>query len=212
MQIAEKEPSRRSDAGDYELRDGSATHSQVNARIVLNFPIDRLDCMVTSSGAAGMSLAELIEKHHGMRGVFVPRIRRGSQELPITLSLRLDRGDVVSLVGLPDLVDRAEKVLGYGIRMTTVTDMFTLGIGIAIGCLIGLPAVFIGSVKLALSSAVGTLLVGLLFGWFRSVRPNLIGQIPEAALSFMTSFRSGGICGDHWLACGPPVSEKLPPK
>ena len=95
--------------------------------------------MVTSSGAAGMCLAELIEKHHGMRGVFASRgSRRGSQELPITLSLRLDRGDVVSLVGLPDLVDRAEKVLGHGIRMTTVTDMFTLGIGIAIGCLIGL--------------------------------------------------------------------------
>ena len=29
MQVVEKEPSRRSDAGDYELRDGSATHSQV---------------------------------------------------------------------------------------------------------------------------------------------------------------------------------------
>ena len=35
MQIAGKEPSRRSDAGDYELRDGSVTHSQcriVNAK------------------------------------------------------------------------------------------------------------------------------------------------------------------------------------
>ena len=31
---AKKEPSRRSDAGDYELRDGSPTHSQVNAQIV----------------------------------------------------------------------------------------------------------------------------------------------------------------------------------
>ena len=182
---------------------GASLGAEVDDAELLNFPIDRLDCMVTSSGAAGMSLAELIEKHHGMRGVFVPRIRRGSQELPITLSLRLDRGDVVSLVGLPDLVDRAEKVLGYGIRMTTVTDMFTLGIGIAIGCLIGLPAVFIGSVKLALSSAVGTLLVGLLCGWFRSVRPNLIGQIPEAALSFMTSFGLAGFVAITGLHAGP---------
>ena len=52
-----------------------------------------------------------------------------------------------------------------------LTNMLTLGLGIAIGCLIGLPAVLIGVVKLSLSISFGTLLAGLVCGWLHSQRP-----------------------------------------
>ena len=182
---------------------GEPLGPEIDDAELLDFPVDRLDCVVTSAGAAGATLRDLIERHDGVRGVFVPRITRGGQELPITFDLRLDRGDVVSLVGLPDLTERAAKILGQPIRTSMVTDMFTLGFGIVLGCLIGLPAVFIGGVKVALSSAVGTLLMGLLFGWLRSVKPTVIGQIPEASVSFMTSFGLAGYVAITGLHAGP---------
>ena len=188
---------------------GEALGREVDDAALLDFPIDRIDCVVTSAGAAGMTLAELIERHRGVRGVFVPRIMRGNQELPITLGFRLDRGDIVSLIGIPDLVERAAKVLGDPVRSSLVTDMFTLGIGIVLGCLIGLPAVFIGAVKLSLSSAVGTLLVGLLFGWLRAVRPAAVGQIPAASIAFMTSFGLAGFVAITGLHAGPVFLSSL---
>jgi putative transport protein len=182
---------------------GETVGPEVDDADLLDIPVDRFDCMVTSAEASGSTLGELAANHGGVRGVFVARVTRGGQELPVNLGLLLNRGDIVSLVGLPELVERAGKVIGHSMKPSMVTDMFTLGIGIAVGCLIGLPALFIGSVKLSLSTAVGTLLAGLLFGWLRSWRPMLIGQIPEASVSFMISFGLAGFVAITGLHAGP---------
>jgi len=182
---------------------GAELGTEADDAELLDIPMERIDCLVSNSAAIGPTLGELAVSHGGVRGIFVPRIMRGGQEMPVNMSLRLDRGDVVTLMGQPDLVESAGRFLGFPMRATNVTDMFTLCIGIAVGCLIGLPALYIGTVKLSLSTAVGTLLAGLLAGWLRSWKPNVVGAIPEASVSFMISFGLAGFVAITGLHAGP---------
>ncbi|MGL4372294.1 MAG: hypothetical protein ACRCS6_00835, partial [Turicibacter sp.] len=64
------------------------------------------------------------------------------------------------------------------------TDMVFVGIGIAIGILIGIPCVKIGGIALSLSTSGGALLMGLIFGYIHSKRPN-IGYIPKETAWFL---------------------------
>ena len=57
------------------------------------------------------------------RGVFLRKLTRAGQEIPITLTTQLDRGDLLSLVGAKRDVDRAVAALGYADWPTTATDM-----------------------------------------------------------------------------------------
>ena len=59
--------------------------------------------------------------------------------------------------------------------------MIFVGLGIALGGLVGLLSVTIGGLPITLTTSGGALIMGLVFGWLRSVRP-MFGHIPEAAL------------------------------
>jgi putative transport protein len=64
--------------------------------------------------------------------------------------------------------------------------MVFVGAGIVIGGLIGLFAIHVGGVSISLSTSGGSLILGLVFGWLRSVHPTF-GRIPAPALWFMNS-------------------------
>jgi putative transport protein len=93
----------------------------------------------------------------------------------------VQRGDVLRLAGNPIDVDRVGRVVGYIERPSSETDVVFVGIGIVIGGLVGLLAVHVGTLALSLTSSGGALVMGLVFGWLRSVRPTF-GRIPEPAL------------------------------
>jgi putative transport protein len=59
--------------------------------------------------------------------------------------------------------------------------MVFVGLGIVLGGLIGLLSVKVGGLPLSLTASGGALIMGLVFGWLRSVYPTF-GRIPEAAL------------------------------
>ena len=101
--------------------------------------------------------------------------------MPFTVETRLDRGDVLSLVGAKRDVERAAKELGYADRPTITTDMIFVGLGIFFGGLVGLLTVTIGGLPITLTVSGGALVMGLVFGWLRSVRPTF-GRIPEPAM------------------------------
>ena len=62
-----------------------------------------------------------------------------------------------------------------------------LGLAIFLGGVIGvLVTFFVGSIKISLSTSVGTLLAGLAVGYLSSRNP-LFGRIPEGAITLMTS-------------------------
>lgn len=169
---------------------------------LLDIPVESADVIVTRASADSRSFGELAQQDFS-RGVFVTRLMRGQQQIPITAATQIQRGDVLSLIGNPARLATVAAEIGYRERSTLVTNMLTLGLGIAIGCLIGLPAVFIGGVKLTLSTSVGTLLAGLFFGWLHSRRPWLVGHIPEPSRMFMVNFGLAGFVAITGLHAGP---------
>jgi putative transport protein len=115
------------------------------------------------------------------RGVFLRKLLRLGEPLPFNIETRLDRGDVLSLVGAKRDVERAAKALGYADRPAITTDMIFVGLGIFFGGLFGLLTVTLGGLPITLTVSGGALVMGLVFGWLRSVRPTF-GRIPEPAM------------------------------
>ncbi len=169
---------------------------------LLDIPIDTANVIVTKPEIETQTFADLARQDYA-RGVFVTSVMRGGQPIPITLGTRLQMGDIVGLVGNPASLGRAAGEMGYWERPSVLTNMFTLGIGIAIGCLIGLPAIFLGGVKLSLSTSVGTLLAGLFLGWLHSRKPWVVGNIPEPARVFLVNFGLAGFVAITGLHAGP---------
>ena len=101
--------------------------------------------------------------------------------MPFALETRVDRGDVMRIVGARRDIDLAAKELGYADRPTSATDMVFVGSGIVLGGLVGLLSITIGKLPITLTASGGALIMGLIFGWLRSIHPTF-GRIPEPAM------------------------------
>jgi putative transport protein len=174
---------------DVLIERGTKIGPEVEDRALLDIPIEMLDVVVTNRALAGKTLLELGSRPFA-RGVFLRKLLRAGEEMPILPETRVDRGDVLSLIGTRPEVERAAKDLGYPDRATPATDMIFVGIGIVLGGLVGLLSITVAGVPLTLTASGGALVMGLVFGWLRSVRP-YFGRIPEAAIWI---FDTVGLC------------------
>jgi putative transport protein len=159
---------------------GTEIGPEVGDTGLLDFPAEFLDVVVTNRSRVGMTLREL-SVIEAARGVFLQKLVRLGQPMPFTFETRIDRGDVLTLVGARHDVERAAKDLGYADRPTVATDMIFVGLGIFLGGLVGLLTVTVGGIPLTLTASGGALIMGLVFGWLRAVRPTF-GRIPEPAM------------------------------
>lgn len=94
------------------------------------------------------------------------------------------------LIGAVPEVERAVSVLGYPDRKTTETDMVFVGLGIFLGGLVGLLSWVVAGIPLTLTASGGALIMGLIFGWLRSIYRHF-GRIPEPAIWI---FDTVGLC------------------
>ena len=90
-----------------------AAAEEVEDRELLSVPAEGVDVYVTSKDVDGKTLAELANSPMA-RGVFLRRIARGAiaTEIPILPDTKLNRGDIVTLVGRTQDIARATKVFG----------------------------------------------------------------------------------------------------
>ncbi len=180
---------------------GDIIGPEVSDPELLDIPLETLDVIVTSRRLDDTSLAELAESQFA-RGVFLAKLTRSGIAMPVIPTTRLNRGDVMSLVGPLTEVERVAAVIGYSDRRTPATDMVFVGMGIFLGGLFGLLSVVVWGVPLTLTASGGALFMGLLFGWLRSVYP-FFGRIPEPAIWI---FDTVGLCmfiGIVGLSAGP---------
>jgi putative transport protein len=163
------------------------TAKEVEDHELLSMPIQGVDVYVTSKDVDGKTLAEIAQAT-AARGVFLRKITRGAvaTTIPILPNTQINRGDILSLVGRTQDVAAATKMLGVPDRATDVADVAFIGAGIALGALIGSLVWKIGGVPITLSTAGGALIMGIVAGWFRSVRPTF-GRIPSPTVWFMNS-------------------------
>jgi len=175
---------------------------EVEDKELLDIAALSLDVYVAGREVVGRSVAELGQSP-AARGVFLRRILRGGLEVPIGPETRLERGDIITLIGTEKNVEAAAALAGAAIRQSDATDYVTLGLAIFAGGLIGtVLGVDIAGVHIALSTSVGTLLAGLFIGWLRSRRPQF-ARIPDAAIAMMTSLGLAAFVGMIGLHAGP---------
>src|SRR5512134_531569 len=180
---------------------GTQIGPEVDDKALLDFPAEVLDVVITNKAFVGKTLRELAALELA-RGVFLRKLVRLGQTMPFTFETRIDRGDVLNLIGAKRDVERAAKELGYADRPTVMTDMIFVGAGIFLGGLVGLLTVTIAGLPITLTASGGALIMGLVFGWLRAVRPTF-GRIPEAAMWVFDTVGLTVFIGVVGLSAGP---------
>jgi putative transport protein len=173
---------------------------EVEDRDLMDFPVVALDVVLTARDAAERTLADIAALHG--RGVALLKLVRGGEEIPFTASTVLNRGDLLRLAGSKIDVERAGCALGYIERPSSETDVVFVGLGIVLGGLVGALTFMVGGLPLSLTASGGALIMGLVFGWLRSVRPTF-GRIPEPALWVFDTVGLAVFIGVVGLSAGP---------
>jgi putative transport protein len=175
---------------------------------------------VTDRGVLGKTVSQLgLDQRFD---VAVTRVTRADLEMSAVPGLRLQFGDQVQIVGQPENLDQATKVLGNSLKELNTTHFIPLFIGIVLGIALGtLPIAVPGMpqpVKLGLAG--GPLIVALILGrvgrigrqvWHMPVNTNLAFRefgialffaavgLNAGAKFFATVFSATGL---QWLAAG----------
>ncbi|GGD46026.1 aspartate-alanine antiporter [Pseudoxanthomonas indica] len=179
-----------------------ARATEVEDPALLDIPMASHEVFVSKPGWAGRTLEELGECDE-VRAVFLRRIHRNGQSIPIGTRTTLERGDVLQVVGPEAAVAGAAAQLGEIIHATDSTDFVVVGLAIFVGALLGaVIAVPIGSITVTIGTSVGALLAGLVIGHVRVRRP-LFGRVPDAAVKFMQSFGLAAFVAMVGLGAGP---------
>lgn len=165
---------------EFVIDDESWLGREISDSTLLSFPVERIPVMVASKYMVGATVADFREAEY-TKGVIIDSIKRGNVELPVAASTRLQRGDVLTISGPVADVNAAASYIGYADKPTTASDMVFVGIGIAIGALIGAITIHLGGIPVSLSTSGGALIAGLVLGWLRSKHPTF-GRIPDSAV------------------------------
>jgi putative transport protein len=156
---------------------------EVDDAELMAYPTEQLDIVVTKKAAVNMTIGELesAELARYGRRIFLRRLTRAGHETEPRPDLKLQRQDVLTLLGARQDIEDVARVLGYADRTTSRSDIAFMAAGIVVGSLVGAVTIHVGGIPLSLSPSVGALLAGLVFGYLRSVY-RTFGRIPDPAL------------------------------
>lgn len=150
------------------------------------------DVVVANAEYAGHTVAQIMESSRDVRhGVFVLAVKRAGTAVVLKNDTRIEAGDLVTVLGVQEDLQRVAKRIGPLIVPSDKTDFVFHGLGLVVGLLVGLAVVRIGAIPLTLDSGGGALLSGLAFGWYRS-RNMAVGNMPTGA---STLLRDLGLAG-----------------
>jgi putative transport protein len=175
---------------------------EVDDQELLAIPAEVLDVVVTRPEVDGRTLADLAGDE-AFRSVYVRDMLRAGMPLAVFPATTLQRGDVLKIAGPVRRVAEAVRRLGVPDRVTDVTDMVLVALGIVAGALIGIPAIRLAGIEIGLSLSVGVLLGGLACGWLRSMWPHFFGRIPGPTLWVFESLGLAGFVAVVGLNAGP---------
>jgi putative transport protein len=175
---------------------------EIDDQELLDVPVTLVDVLLMTQKLAGTNLGD-VSKEDWARGLYLRRLSRGGQEIPVAAGVELQRGDVLRIVGPELVVQRAAAKIGVAIAPGTSIDFVVLGLAIFLGGVIGVLVTFsVGGVSISLSTSVGTLLAGLLVGYLRTHYP-LFGRMPDGAVALMTSLGLAAFVGLTGIQAGP---------
>ncbi|MER7171580.1 aspartate-alanine antiporter [Streptomyces mesophilus] len=175
----------------------------------LDSPLATTQVAVTDKAAEGKNIDQLQLDHPEFikGGVYVTEVVRGDQVMPANGDTVVHRGDVLSLTGARSGLGKLTDKLGAVVK-NDATDFIYLGLGIAVGSLIGQIVVRFGDVPMSLGTGGGCLISGLLFGWFRS-RKQTFGAFPPQAATTIKDMGLAVFIACTGLVSGPQAGPLL---
>src|SRR5262249_52027866 len=146
-------------------------------------PTEQLDVVITHNHPANRTIKQLHdgELTHAGHRVLLSNLTRDGREVKPDPDVRLQRHDVLTLLGPREDIEDVARSLGYADRATPTSDIAFMSIAVVIGGLLGAVTVQVGGIPLSLSTSVGTLIAGLVCGHLRSSY-RTFGRIPDPAL------------------------------
>jgi putative transport protein len=149
----------------------------------LNIPLDQAEILITNKAAVGRELVSFRDSPIAGQ-VQLVKFERSGLPFPVGLRTKLQRMDVLTVVGLKGAVQEAADLMGRIARPSTATDLLTLSVGMLLGFLIGLIQFPAFGAKVGLGNAGGLLLSGVLISSVVS-RLRYFGNTPNAARNIL---------------------------
>jgi putative transport protein len=149
----------------------------------LNIPLDEAEVLVTNKAAVGRELVSFRDSPFAGQ-VQLVKFERSGLPFPVGLRTKLQRMDVLTVVGLKGAVQEVAELMGRVARPSTATDLLTLSAGMILGFLIGLIQFPAFGAKVGLGNAGGLLLSGVLVSSVVS-RLRFFGNTPNAARNIL---------------------------
>jgi putative transport protein len=149
----------------------------------LNIPLDEAEILVTKKAAVGRELVSFRDSPFAGQ-VQLVKFERSGLPFPAGLKTKLQRMDILTVVGLKGAVKEAADLMGHIARPSTATDLLTLAAGMVLGFLIGLIQFPAFGAKVGLGNAGGLLLSGVLVSSLVS-RLRYFGNTPNAARNIL---------------------------
>ena len=146
--------------------------------------LDQAEIVITKPAFAGKTLEDF---HHSLPayGIRVRALFRSTVELPLLPGTKLQKHDVLRVIGPAESVRRATEALGQAVRPTDATQIVTLSLGAVVGYLIGLIAVPIAGIPIGLGTPAAVIIAGITVATVRAMNPKFGGPVPEATRSFL---------------------------
>lgn len=141
-------------------------------------------------------------------GVYVVGVKRAGRPLSLEPDTVIEAGDLVTLYGTPDDIQRVAQQVGSLVVPSDKTDFVFHGFGLAVGLLIGLIVIRLGAIPLTLGSGGGALIAGLVFGWYRS-RHLTRGNLPLPASTLLRDLGLAGFVAVVGLQSGRQAVETI---
>ncbi len=192
---------------EYIIEDESWIGPEVNDAQLLLFNVEQIPVMVAKKDVDELTVDDLRGKKW-MNGVMIARIRRSGVDVPVLAQTKILTGDLLTLTGLPREVELAAKNIGYADRPSSKTNMVLLGLGIALGVLVGGLAIKAGGIPISLSTSGGALIAGLVCGWLRSRHPSW-GGIPESSIWVLNNLGLNMFIAVVGISAGPTFVEGI---
>lgn len=175
---------------------------ETNDRDGMDIVIATRDIIISGKEYAEKTIAQLLLTNKTLRhGVYFLSLSRGQKSIPLLNSTIVKPGDVVTVYGLDEDIQRLAQSVGPIITVNEKTDFIYHGLGIAAGLLVGLGVVHLGEIPLTLGAGGGALFSGLLFGWYRS-RHMVRGNMPTAASGLLRDLGLAGFVAVVGLQSG----------
>jgi putative transport protein len=153
--------------------------TEVSDRVALDLPLDRAEILITNKDV----LKQTREEWRALPGVDhiqVVGLERSGVPIPIGDNTKLQRMDIVTVVGLKSAVSKVGAAFGRVVRPSTATDLLTLSLGMILGFLIGTIQFPAFGAKVGLGNAGGLLVSGVIVSSIAS-RLRFFGNTPAAA-------------------------------